>query len=618
MLKNKLFVFVVVIAAIVISVGFYYGVGNDDRDRLTTSSYLGYVPSNENDFIPGMTTGANMPTYSYHAGNFDFVRNDTGWVFCVGGDLTGSGTITQKNDRYNVRTNAWTTMAPYPTAPGIWYSDGASLSNFGYICGGLTGGSLANTTAQLTRYDINTNTWTVMAPMPGTRAMGQIEGYQDSLLYYVAGFSSDGSGTALSTVYLYNRNSNTWRTATSMPTARIGGAMAITGDTIVWVGGISPSFVAGTIQPTPYRGVISQADRSVITWTAGANYPNTAGYRQQAQSWSCRGIVVSGGANTPTYTGATNQCYVYSPGANTWTVQPNLITTRTAHMSGSVTLGNNVWKFVNVCGFNGANVLTTDILTDTLVCTPLSGTVTICKYNPGSTKPIIDVGTTLDSIFVTLNPNSRITDVNVRLDTVLHTFDADMDISLSHGAVNNLDLSSDNGGGGDNYIACVLDDAAGSSITTAVAPMTGTWRPEAAMTGWNNTSPNGLWRLQIVDDLGGDSGFLRQWCVTITYDNLLAAGNNNELIPKEYTLQQNYPNPFNPSTRITYTLPSAEIVRLVVYDILGKEVLTLQNGFKPAGTHIIEFNASEFSSGVYFYRIEAGQFTDVKRMLLVK
>ena len=148
--------------------------------------------------------------------------------------------------------------------------------------------------------------------------------------------------------------------------------------------------------------------------------------------------------------------------------------------------------------------------------------------------------------------------------------------------------------------------------------MTGSYRPEAVMTGWNNTSPNGIWRLQIVDDLGGDVGYLVQWCVTIMYDNLLAAGNNNELIPKEYTLLQNYPNPFNPETRITYTLPNAEIVKLIVYDMLGKEVLTLQNGFKPAGIHIIDYNASDLASGVYFYRIEAGKFTDVKKMLLVK
>jgi hypothetical protein len=243
-----------------------------------------YTNQNYKDdlLIPVWSTGAPMLTYCSNAGSFSFNRNDTGWVYFVGGELTG-GIITQKHERYNVKTNTWAIMAQYPAA-GIWYTDGTTLGTFGYICGGMTGSPLNTCTAQLTRYDINSNTWAVMAPMPGSRAMGQIEGYQDSLLYYVAGFSSDGSGTALNTVYLYNRNSNTWRTATSLPAARIGGAMAISGDTIVWVGGITPNFIAGTIQPTPYRGVISQADRSVITWTTGTNYPGSAGYRQRLKA----------------------------------------------------------------------------------------------------------------------------------------------------------------------------------------------------------------------------------------------------------------------------------------------------------------------------------------------
>jgi subtilisin-like proprotein convertase family protein len=564
--------------------------------------------------IPMWSNGANMPTFCINAGSFSFIRNDTGWVYIVGGDLTGAGVITAKNDMYNVRTNAWSTRSPYPTAPGIWYTDGATLGNFGYICGGLTGTTLSTTTAQLTRYDINANSWQVMAPMPGSRAMGQIEGYQDSLLYYVAGFSSDGSGTALSTVYLYNSISNTWRTATSLPGTRLGGAMAIVGDTIVWVGGITPSFVSGTIQKVPYRGIISQSNRANITWSTGTIYPGTAGYKQRAETWSCKGIVVSGGTGGTT---GVNECYLYSPGNNTWVIMPPLITARTSHMTGVVKMQSNIWKFVNVCGVNTSNVLTTDILTDTIFCIPLVGVVTICKYNPGSTKPIPDLGTCIDTISVTLNPNQYTVDVNIRLDTIIHTFDADMDISLSHGSITNLDLSSDNGGSGQDYIGCVLDDQAATSITTAVAPMTGSWRPEASMTVWNGTSPNGLWRLQITDDLGGDSGYLRQWCVTINYD-LTGTNNNNESIPENYSLMQNYPNPFNPSTRITYLLPNAGIVKLVVHDILGREVITLQNGFKPAGTHIIEFNAADFSSGVYFYHIEAGKFTDAKKMLLIK
>jgi len=96
------------------------------------------------------------------------------------------------------------------------------------------------------------------------------------------------------------------------------------------------------------------------------------------------------------------------------------------------------------------------------------------------------------------------------------------------------------------------------------------------------------------------------------------AQNNNNKIPETFVLKQNYPNPFNPSTKISYLLPKASEVTLVVYDLLGREVVTLVNEFRTAGTHTVEFNASNLASGVYLYRIEAGDFKDTKKMLLVK
>ena len=88
--------------------------------------------------------------------------------------------------------------------------------------------------------------------------------------------------------------------------------------------------------------------------------------------------------------------------------------------------------------------------------------------------------------------------------------------------------------------------------------------------------------------------------------------------PERFFLSQNYPNPFNPVKKISYELPVANHVTLKVFDILGKEVMTLVNERQDAGNHEIEFNGSSLSSGVYFYRLEAGEFTDVKRMVLIK
>jgi len=92
----------------------------------------------------------------------------------------------------------------------------------------------------------------------------------------------------------------------------------------------------------------------------------------------------------------------------------------------------------------------------------------------------------------------------------------------------------------------------------------------------------------------------------------------NSQIPVRFDLQQNYPNPFNPSTTISFSVPARSDVKLRVYDILGKEMITLVNGQKEAGNYSVRFDAAGLPSGAYFYRIEAGAFVSVKRMVLIK
>ncbi|MFN0158456.1 MAG: carbohydrate binding domain-containing protein [Bacteroidota bacterium] len=90
------------------------------------------------------------------------------------------------------------------------------------------------------------------------------------------------------------------------------------------------------------------------------------------------------------------------------------------------------------------------------------------------------------------------------------------------------------------------------------------------------------------------------------------------LIPDALALQQNYPNPFNPTTVISYDLPVALQVSLRVYDLLGKEVATLVDGIQDAGFKSVEFDASTLASGVYFYRLQTGEFISVKKMIVTK
>ena len=95
------------------------------------------------------------------------------------------------------------------------------------------------------------------------------------------------------------------------------------------------------------------------------------------------------------------------------------------------------------------------------------------------------------------------------------------------------------------------------------------------------------------------------------------ASHNNE-IPRVYSLSQNYPNPFNPSTRIQFALPKAGFVKLVIYNILGAEIAVPVNEYKQPGFYNISFNGANLASGVYFYRIQSGDFVEVKKMVLVK
>jgi hypothetical protein len=89
-------------------------------------------------------------------------------------------------------------------------------------------------------------------------------------------------------------------------------------------------------------------------------------------------------------------------------------------------------------------------------------------------------------------------------------------------------------------------------------------------------------------------------------------------LPKSFALEQNYPNPFNPTTTINYQIPTAGIVSLKVYDILGKEISTLINEEKPAGNYNVAFDGSKLASGIYFYRLKVNGFNEVRKMLLVK
>ncbi len=93
---------------------------------------------------------------------------------------------------------------------------------------------------------------------------------------------------------------------------------------------------------------------------------------------------------------------------------------------------------------------------------------------------------------------------------------------------------------------------------------------------------------------------------------------NDKFIPENFSLSQNYPNPFNPSTKINYAITESSLVTIKIYDMLGREVKILVNEEKPAGSYTINFNSENLASGVYFYKLTAGNFTATKKLMLLK
>lgn len=139
---------------------------------------------------------------------------------------------------------------------------------------------------------------------------------------------------------------------------------------------------------------------------------------------------------------------------------------------------------------------------------------------------------------------------------------------------------------------------------------------------WDNTSSQWVTIANAVINTVNKTVSISQSTVSnfyiVTSDKASVTGINNNSVPDEFSLQQNYPNPFNPSTSIVFSIKEYANVNLSVYNVLGQKITTLINEPMSAGFHNVQFNASNLSSGIYFYRLTAGNETKVMKMNLLK
>lgn len=239
-------------------------------------------------------------------------------------------------------------------------------------------------------------------------------------------------------------------------------------------------------------------------------------------------------------------------------------------------------------------------------------TFTVCSTS--LPKPILDNQTTYDTIQV-YEPGF-IVDLNVNL-TIYHTWDGDLSMYLIGPNQAEIDLSSNNGGSGDNYYNTTFDDQASIPITSGSPPFTGSYRPEQSLAVFTYQPLIGDWILKVNDNAVGDTGQLSSWC--LIFQRSIVTGISGNEQPVQFELSQNYPNPFNSSTKINFNLAGKSNVKIVMYDVLGREVLTLVDSRLEGGKYDIYVKANNLASGVYFYSMYLdGRLFTTRKMVMIK
>jgi hypothetical protein len=263
------------------------------------------------------------------------------------------------------------------------------------------------------------------------------------------------------------------------------------------------------------------------------------------------------------------------------------------------------------------------------------GQVTATRSGVNKFVPDNNPAGILDTLIVSGVPaNSQITMLSFRIDSLIHTWVGDFRMTIAKDGVTRTAMNRPGTGGfgssGDNFIGTVLTDTATAridSIAPAGAPYTGFFRPDSggaptivpsSFTPFNGMDPNGMWILHVSDNAAGDTGRVHSWSLIIDYEAITSVDPNDDALPQEFVLHQNYPNPFNPSTTISYSVPRGEHVRILIYDVLGREIATLVDGPHTAGTHSVVWNATGVSSGMYFYRLQSNSFSQTRKLMFLK
>jgi subtilisin-like proprotein convertase family protein len=237
----------------------------------------------------------------------------------------------------------------------------------------------------------------------------------------------------------------------------------------------------------------------------------------------------------------------------------------------------------------------------------------------GLNKTVTNLNPTEDTLSISLlsKEETGYFNVTVILDSIIHPAVDELTIKLTH--LTKTDTIVYNLSSGENFINTVLDDYALNTLNNSSYPFTGMYKPYNPLSVFIGSDLNGEWVLALEDNNGANNGLLKSWGLVFNKGEITGVGNpSTKLFPENYYLFQNYPNPFNPSTVISWQSLLSSWQTLKVFDVLGNEIATLVDEYKPAGSYEVDFNASILSSGVYFYQLKSGDFVQTRKMILLK
>jgi len=290
----------------------------------------------------------------------------------------------------------------------------------------------------------------------------------------------------------------------------------------------------------------------------------------------------------------------------------------------------SIYAIAMTSGTNGVSVCEGGVVLRTNNGGGPFGTFTQVFRHSDFSKPIYANATTLDTIKVDSlinEENITVTGIKIFIDTVLNSVDSNLTFVLTHCGINDTVIYKV-GGSGNNFIGTILSDDANQQIENGHAPFTGTYKPSRPLSILNNTKFSGKWILSIYHT-GYEAvnnplltGVIKSWGIAITYNRvyplIMGNGNNTSTTASKYTLSQNYPNPFNPVTKIQYSVPVTSFVTMKIYDIMGREVATLVSAEMKKGSYSVSFDGSKLGSGIYFCKMATNEFSDTKKMILIK